>query len=330
MAAVRVFRSSAEFPRFVGQEHLASFGRQWNAYEVAHDDEDRATFEAKTGIARASLAGLRVLDAGCGGGRYSKVAGEAGAVVRGVDHTTAVDKAAALCAHLPNAAFAQADLKRLPFEPQSFDVVFSIGVMHHDVDTRAVFDAVARLVRPGGRYAVWLYRKNQWWQERLNDALRAPQRADAAGQARALVPRGGDTGRSSGRQQNAQQDREFQQPSGVGKSPLRHVRLVRARLPASSHRRGTLRLVSGGGVRELTCAAARESRTAVPVELRAQPARRQRGECVGDPGRVTFQRLQANSMLRTFRSGQRSRCNRQRVECARSACFSAAGTFRSG
>jgi len=159
-------------PRFVGQEHLASFGRQWNAYDVAHDDEDRATFEAKTGIPGASLAGLRVLDAGCGGGRYSKVAAEAGAIVRGVDHTTAVDKAASLCAHLPNAAFAQADLKRLPFEPQSFDVVFSIGVMHHDVDTRAVFDAVARLVRPGGRYAVWLYRKNQWWQERLNDALR--------------------------------------------------------------------------------------------------------------------------------------------------------------
>ena len=76
-------------------------------HEVAHDDEDRATFEAKTGIARSSLAGLRVLDAGCGGGRYSKVAGEAGAIVRGVDHTTAVDKAASLCAHLPNVAFAQ-------------------------------------------------------------------------------------------------------------------------------------------------------------------------------------------------------------------------------
>ena len=50
--------------------------------------------------------------------------------------------------------------------------VFSIGVMHHDVDTRAVFDAVARLVKPGGRYAVWLYRRNQWWQEALNSGLR--------------------------------------------------------------------------------------------------------------------------------------------------------------
>jgi SAM-dependent methyltransferase len=159
-------------PRFVEQAHLASFGRQWNAYEVAHADEDQATFEAKTGMPLASLAGLRVLDAGCGGGRYAKVAGEAGAIVRGVDHTTAVEKAASLCAHLPNVAFAQADLKRLPFEPQAFDAVFSIGVMHHDVDTRAVFDSVARMVKPRGRFAVWLYRKNQWWQEWLNDALR--------------------------------------------------------------------------------------------------------------------------------------------------------------
>ncbi|HEX6986425.1 MAG TPA: class I SAM-dependent methyltransferase, partial [Planctomycetaceae bacterium] len=52
------------------------------------------------------------------------------------------------------------------------DFVFSIGVMHHDADTRAVFDSVAKTVRPGGRYAVWLYRRNRRWQERINDALR--------------------------------------------------------------------------------------------------------------------------------------------------------------
>lgn len=159
-------------PRFVGQEHLASFGRQWNRYEVAHDDEDRATFEAKTGISLAELSGRRVLDAGCGGGRYSKVAAQAGARVIGADHSTAVEKAASLCANLPGASFVQADLKRLPLVAGSFDFAFSIGVMHHDHDTRAVFDSVARMVKPGGRLAVWLYRKNQWWQERLNSALR--------------------------------------------------------------------------------------------------------------------------------------------------------------
>jgi 2-polyprenyl-3-methyl-5-hydroxy-6-metoxy-1,4-benzoquinol methylase len=160
-------------PRFTSDQHLASFGRQWNKYEVAHDDEDRATFQAKTGIALAELKGLRVLDAGCGGGRYSKVCGEAGATVVGADHSDAVSKARQLCSHLPGVAFVQADLKRLPLEHESFDFVFSIGVMHHDADTRAVFDAVAKLVKPGGRYSVWLYRRNQWWQEWLNNALRS-------------------------------------------------------------------------------------------------------------------------------------------------------------
>lgn len=162
-----------EIPRFVSDKHLQSFGDQWTRFEVAHDDEDRATFEAKTGMALSDLKGLRVLDAGCGGGRYSKICAEAGANVVGVDHTRAVDKARALCRHLDNVKFAQADLKQLPLEQQSFDFVFSIGVMHHDADTRAVFDAVAPMVKPGGRYSVWLYRRNQWWQEIINSGLRA-------------------------------------------------------------------------------------------------------------------------------------------------------------
>ena len=163
-----------QIPRFVSDEHLASFGRQWNKYEVAHDDEDRATFSAKTGMPQQELAGLRVLDAGCGGGRYLKVVSQAGAAcVVGADHSNAVDKAAELCADLPTVHLLQADLKHLPLEPESFDFVFSIGVMHHDADTRRVFDAVARMVKPGGRYSVWLYRRNQWWQELINSGLRS-------------------------------------------------------------------------------------------------------------------------------------------------------------
>ena len=158
--------------RFTGDQHLASFGRQWNKYEVAHDEEDRATFEAKTGISLSDLKGLRILDAGCGGGRYSKVCAEAGAIVTGADHSAAVVKAKQLCSHLQNVEFVQADLKRLPLQPDSFDFVFSIGVMHHDENTKAVFDAVAKMVKPTGRYSVWLYRRNQWWQESINSALR--------------------------------------------------------------------------------------------------------------------------------------------------------------
>lgn len=159
-------------PRFATDEHLESFGHQWTTFDVAHDDEDRATFVVKTGMPLDNLKNLRVLDAGCGGGRYSKICAQAGATVFGADHTRAVDKARELCRQLPNVHLLQADLKCLPLESESFDFVFSIGVMHHDADTRAVFDAVAKMVKPGGRYSVWLYRRNQWWQELINNGVR--------------------------------------------------------------------------------------------------------------------------------------------------------------
>ena len=160
-------------PRFVSDQHLESFGRQWTQYEVAHEDEDRATFTAKTGMPLDQLRGLRVLDAGCGGGRYARICGDFGATVIGADHTRAVDKARTLCSDLPHVSFLQADLKHLPLEPATFDFVFSIGVMHHDANTRDVFHAVAKMVKPGGRYSVWLYRRNQWWQELINSGLRS-------------------------------------------------------------------------------------------------------------------------------------------------------------
>ena len=159
-------------PRFVEQDHLESFGTQWNRFDVVRDEEDRRVFEVKTGVSFDELSGLRVLDAGCGGGRYSRLAAVAGAEVVGADHSTAVEKAAEVCRDLSVTAFLQADLKRLPLRAGSFDLVISIGVMHHDADTRAVFDAVARMVRPGGRLAVWLYRRNTWWQEWINVRMR--------------------------------------------------------------------------------------------------------------------------------------------------------------
>ncbi len=160
-------------PRFVEDSHLESFGLQWTTFDVAHEDEDRRTFEAKTGMRLESLRGQRILDAGCGGGRYAQVCAKAGGLVTAVDHSRAVDKAMELCRELPAIRFVQADLKHLPLAPAGFDFVFSIGVMHHDVSTRDVFDAVSRMVRPGGRYSVWLYRRNQWWQELINSALRS-------------------------------------------------------------------------------------------------------------------------------------------------------------
>ncbi len=160
-------------PRFAGESYTASFGRQWNRYDVARDEEDEATFPVKTGVAPSALKGLLVLDAGCGGGRYAMLNARHGARVIGVDLSTAVEKAASLCADFSNASIVQADLLDLPLAEGEFDFAFSIGVLHHSPDPRRAFAQVAARVKRGGRLAVWLYRRNTLPQEWINSALRA-------------------------------------------------------------------------------------------------------------------------------------------------------------
>ena len=81
-------------------------------------------------------------------------------------------RAARLCVQFPNVDFVQADLLCLPFKECSFDLAFSIGVLHHCSKPAAAFGQVAATVRLGGRLAVWLYRRNSPVQECVNETLR--------------------------------------------------------------------------------------------------------------------------------------------------------------
>jgi len=164
----------AGVPRLAGHSdsYAVSFGRQWNRYDVARPEEDEATFQVKTAVSTGNLAGRLVLDAGCGGGRYARLTGSHGARVIGVDLSAAVDKAAAVCALLPDVLIVQADLLDLPLAEAAFDFVYSIGVLHHTPDPRRGFAQIARRVKPGGRLAVWMYRRNTPPQEWLNSGLR--------------------------------------------------------------------------------------------------------------------------------------------------------------
>jgi len=159
--------------RFVPQEgYVASFGRQWTRYRVEEADEDRRTFVAKTGFQLSSLPGKWLLDAGCGGGRYTRVAAQAGAEVVAVDMSRAVEQAARLCRDFDNVHLLQADLLELPLADAWADAAFSIGVLHHASRPEQAFQQVARTVKPGGRLAVWVYRRNTWPQEVINTFLR--------------------------------------------------------------------------------------------------------------------------------------------------------------
>ena len=74
-----------------------------------------------------------------------------------MDISRAVEAAAENLAGYPHTHVVRGDALAPPFDPGSFDLVFSIGVLHHTPNTARAVASVARLVKPGGTLAVWLY-----------------------------------------------------------------------------------------------------------------------------------------------------------------------------
>ena len=134
--------------------------------------ESRETFFAKTGFRPEELEGKKVLDVGCGMGRFAEVVSAHGANVVGIDLSVAAEAAQRNLGGRPNTAFLQADVFKLPLRPESFDLIYSLGVLHHTPDTHAAFAQLPRLLRPGGRIAIWVYSKLRPVRYWVSDALR--------------------------------------------------------------------------------------------------------------------------------------------------------------
>jgi SAM-dependent methyltransferase len=152
----------------------AAYTRQWNRYRILRPEEDRVTFRNRTGLAPADLDGATVLDAGCGMGRYLRIAAAQGPrLVVGMDLSGAVVAARELTADLPNVAVVQGDLLRQPLADARFDHIYALGVLDHTPDPRRAFLELARRLKPGGRIAIWVYPRERRVVEAMMDAQRA-------------------------------------------------------------------------------------------------------------------------------------------------------------
>ena len=105
--------------------------------------------------------GKKVLEIGCGGGTDILQFAKNGAIVTGIDLTETAIKITKRRFDIYNlkGTFIQAYAENLPFEDNTFDFVYSLGVLHHTPDTEKAIREAYRVLRPNGKILIHLYAK---------------------------------------------------------------------------------------------------------------------------------------------------------------------------
>ncbi len=135
------------FERWFGDEYLALY---------PHRDEREA--ESALRLIESNLGGVKVvraLDLACGAGRHSRL-------LRERWWTSGLDLSWALLARAreadPDGPYVRGDMRALPFEDQSFDLIVnlftSFGYFDNDAQHLRVLAEVARVTRPGGKFVL--------------------------------------------------------------------------------------------------------------------------------------------------------------------------------
>jgi ubiquinone/menaquinone biosynthesis C-methylase UbiE len=104
------------------------------------------------------IGACRVLEIGCGTGRFSGFLAQLGCQVHALDITPAMlEQAQKLRGHICNVAWTNASAEMLPFMNASFDLVVALKVLPHVVDLASALTDIARVLHHKGRAILEFY-----------------------------------------------------------------------------------------------------------------------------------------------------------------------------
>ena len=158
----------SRIPRFVPEENYTdSFGLQWNRFAKTQLDSAQGTsrsrdrFVNETLWQSTELEDKKVIDAGCGAGRFSEIALSFGAKLVAIDYSSAVD-AANRNLEGNNLTLVQADLSAIPLEDEFADYIYCIGVLQHTHSPQEIVAELFRCLKFGGEISLTFYEDSSW------------------------------------------------------------------------------------------------------------------------------------------------------------------------
>lgn len=121
-----------------------------------------------------ALGNKDVLEIGVGNGSHAQLLAQHAKSYNGVDLTDyaihSTTKRLEVRGLSEHATLTRMDAENLEFPDESFDFVWSWGVIHHSSHTEKIVQQIKRVLRPGGRAKVMVYHRN-WWNYYVASAL---------------------------------------------------------------------------------------------------------------------------------------------------------------
>jgi SAM-dependent methyltransferase len=150
------------------------FGYEWSVYADIRAEYEEQFRGWTAPLAPADWKGRTFLDVGCGMGRNSywpMTYGAAGGAAVDVDPRS-VQSAQATLGKFPSVKVQVGSAYDLGFA-DAFDIVFSIGVIHHLEFPEKALAQMVKAAKPGGKVLIWVYgRENNGWIVTIVDPLR--------------------------------------------------------------------------------------------------------------------------------------------------------------
>lgn len=138
---------------------VESFGEEWTKFAKFSDRDVDDVGSDYFDIVDESMLNSKslALDVGCGTGRWTRFIQSRCNFVEAIDPSKAVVAASVMLGGFDNIRITHADVDNIPFRDESFDFVFSLGVLHHIPDTAAAMQKCVEKVKVGGHFLVYLY-----------------------------------------------------------------------------------------------------------------------------------------------------------------------------